>query len=103
MGMPEPIQATVIREPSPDAVCSCEHPVGCDCICHDRFCDPVSDLCHVDFLPDDGGLARWGCPSCTPGVDAPHYLGCELIGWNVPLPIASPLRRGGGIGYSAIA
>ena len=65
----EPIQATVIREPSPDAVCSCDHPVGCDCSCHDRRCDPAEDVCHVDFLPDEGGFAYWGCPRCTPGQE----------------------------------
>jgi len=37
----------------------------------------------VDYLPDEGGKTHWGCPGCTPGEDAPHYLGCELIGWNV--------------------
>ena len=96
MAIREPLQATVIREPSPDAVCSCDHLVGCDCTCHDRYCDPHVDLCHVDFLPDEGGYAYWGCPRCTPGQGAPHFLGCELIGWNVPMPIASPLRGGGG-------
>ena len=53
-------------------------------------------VCHFDFLPDEGGFAYWGCPRCTPGQDAPHFLGCELIGWNVPMPIA-PTIRGGGI------
>jgi hypothetical protein len=41
--------------------------------------------CDIAFLPDEGGLAVWGCPTCTPGEGALHYLGCELIGWNVPL------------------
>ncbi len=101
MATREPIQATVIREPSPDAVCSCDHPVGCDCNCHDPYCDTVEDVCHVDFLPDEGGYAYWGCPRCTPGQEAPHFLGCELIGWNVPMPIASPVRgRGTGLSYS---
>jgi len=37
------------------------------------------------YLPDEGGLTQWGCAICTPGEMAPHFLGCELIGWNVPL------------------
>ena len=41
-------------------------------------------MCSIEFLPDDGGLAPWGCRDCTPGEGAPHVLGCELIGWNVP-------------------
>jgi len=85
-----PFQATVLREPSPDAVCSCSHWVDCDCACHDRHCDPSQELCHTDFLPDEGGLAYWGCAKCTPGQGAPHYLGCELIGWNVSM---SAVRR----------
>jgi len=47
--------------------------------------------CDVAFLTDEGGLTRWGCPACTPGDGVPHDLGCELIGWNVPVmrpPIA---------------
>ena len=99
----EPILATVLREPSPDAMCSCSHPVHCVCICHDRHCDPVADVCHVDFLPDDGGLAPWGCPRCTPGQAAPHYLGCELIGWNVPVPAARILGVRGGPVWMAFA
>jgi hypothetical protein len=93
----EPIQATVLREPSPDAVCSCSHLVSCDCACHDRHCDPSEEVCHTDFLPDEGGLALWGCPSCTPGQDAPHYLGCELIGWNVPVTASRFVARGGSV------
>jgi hypothetical protein len=85
MAMRMPFPATVLRPPAPDAQCTCSHSVDCDCDCHDRHCDPSRAVCHVDFLPDDGGLARWGCPRCTPGVEAPHYLGCELIGWNVPM------------------
>lgn len=91
-----PILATVLRQPSPDAVCTCSHWVDCDCGCHDRRCDPSENVCHTDFLPDEGGLAYWGCPGCTPGQGAPHYLGCELIGWNVPVPPSSPLPRWGG-------
>ena len=80
-----PIQATVLRTPSPNAVCTCSHSLDCVCNCHDRHCDPSEDICHLDFLPDDGGRAYWGCSRCTPGEGAPHYLGCELIGWNVPV------------------
>lgn len=92
-----PILATVLRRPSPDAVCTCSHWVDCDCRCHDRHCDPSQSLCHLDFLPDEGGLAWWGCADCTPGQGAPHILGCELIGWSVPVP-PGRLRAGGGSG-----
>lgn len=95
MASREPIQATVLREPSPDALCSCSHSVNCVCACHDRRCDPSEGVCHADFLPDEGGLTYWGCPGCTPGQEAPHYLGCELIGWNVPMPVARVIGRGG--------
>jgi hypothetical protein len=95
MSVRTPIQATVLREPSPQAVCSCEHPVDCVCGCHERHCDPSEQACHLDYLPDVGGLAWWGCPSCTPGQEAPHFLGCELIGWNVPMPVAPSGGRGG--------
>jgi len=87
------IVATVIREPSPHALCTCQHWPDCVCGCHDRHCDPAADLCHTDFLPDDGGFALWGCPRCTPGEEAPHVLGCELIGWNVPVPAARRLYQ----------
>lgn len=79
------IQASVLRPPSPDATCTCRHPLDCDCRCHDRHCDPSQDVCHTDFLPDEGGRATWGCPGCTPGEEAAHFLGCELIGWHVPV------------------
>ena len=94
MGERTPILASVIREPSPDARCTCHHWPDCDCGCHDRRCDPVEAICSTDFLPDEGGLAVWGCPRCTPGQEAPHYLGCELIGWNVPMPMAPRLYQG---------
>ena len=86
MAIGTPIQAAQLRRPSPDAVCTCSHPLDCDCACHDRHCDSSQAICHTDFLPDDGGLAYWGCPTCTPGQEEPHYLGCELIGWHVPFP-----------------
>jgi hypothetical protein len=95
MAIPQPIMATVLRQPSPDAVCTCSHWIHCDCGCHDRRCDPVDEVCHTDYLPDEGGNTRWGCPGCTPGQEAPHYLGCELIGWNVPVPASR--RHPGGI------
>lgn len=98
-----PLQATVLRQPSSDAVCTCSHWVDCVCGCHDRRCDPAENVCHLDYLPDEGGLAYWGCPECTPGQGAPHYLGCELIGWNVPMPLASRYVRGGGQVRSAFA
>jgi hypothetical protein len=85
--------ASMLRAPSADAQCTCTHWVDCDCGCHDRHCDASRDVCHHDFLPDEGGLAVWGCPKCTPGQGLPHYLGCELIGWNVPL---GPKRPGYG-------
>ena len=81
-----PFPASVLRPPSPSATCSCEHSVHCNCECHGRNCDPSENVCDVAFLPDEGGLTPWGCPECTPGQRSPHYLGCELIGWNVPLP-----------------
>jgi hypothetical protein len=90
------IQASVLRSPSPDARCTCTHWLDCDCRCHHRHCDPSRDLCHTDFLLDEGGLARWGCARCTPGEDAPHYLGCELIGWNVV--VDAPRQGSGRIG-----
>ena len=89
-----PFQATILRQPSPDAVCTCSHWVHCDCGCHDRRCDPAEEVCHVDYLPDEGGKTWWGCPGCTPGQDVPHYLGCELIGWNVP--VSASRRVSGG-------
>jgi hypothetical protein len=95
MGERSTILASVIREPSPDARCTCSHWPDCDCGCHDRRCDPAEAICSTDFLPDEGGLAIWGCIRCTPGQEAPHYLGCELIGWNVRVPAARWLRHGG--------
>jgi hypothetical protein len=85
MAYPTPILASVIRQPSPDATCTCRHWPDCDCGCHSRRCDPGEDVCHTDFLPDEGGLAATGCPRCTPGQGALHYMGCELIGWHVPV------------------
>ncbi len=81
-----PFPASVLRAPSPEATCTCTHWVHCNCICHDAHCDPAEAACDVEYLSDDGGLTPWGCPDCTPGQRAPHVLGCELIGWNVPMP-----------------
>ena len=85
-----PFPSSVLRPPSPSATCTCEHWVHCGCPCHGRHCDPSENTCDVAFMPDEGGLARWGCPECTPGEGSPHYLGCELIGWSVPI---EPLLR----------
>jgi hypothetical protein len=84
MPAPTPFLATVLRPPAPTAVCSCDHPHDCVCACHERACDPTEHVCDLAFLPDEGGLARWGCRDCTPGVGAPHELVCELLGWSVP-------------------
>ena len=79
-----PFPASVIRAPSTEAACTCVHWAFCDHACHHRDCDPTENACDLAFLPDEGGLTPWGCRGCTPGEDAPHFLGCELIGWNVP-------------------
>jgi hypothetical protein len=70
--------ASVIRAPSPTAACTCEHWVHCDHPCHGRRCDPTENSCDLAFVPDEGGLTRWGCIDCTPGEGTPHFLGCEL-------------------------
>ena len=80
-----PFPASILRAPSPDATCTCSHWVHCNCVCHDAHCDPAQDVCDMAYLADDGGLTPFGCPGCTPGLLAPHLLGCELIGWNVPM------------------
>ena len=84
MNGPSPFPLTVLRTPSPEATCSCEHWLDCGCRCHGRDCDPSEDQCDIGFLADDGGLTRWGCARCTPGAGAPHDLGCALIGWSIP-------------------
>jgi hypothetical protein len=83
MHVPSPFPASVLRPPSPSASCTCEHSVLCNCACHSRDCDPSESTCDLLYLPDEGGLARWGCQICTAGQGSPHYLGCELIGWSV--------------------
>ena len=64
----------------PAATCSCSHPVDCNHDCHGRHCDPSEHVCSIEFLPDDGGLAAWGCAACTPGVGLPHAAGCPAEG-----------------------
>lgn len=80
-----PFPASVLRAPSPDAECTCTHWLHCNCVCHDVHCDPGEAACDVAYLSDDGGLAALGCADCTPGQRSPHLLGCELIGWHVPM------------------
>jgi hypothetical protein len=84
-----PFPSSVIRAPRLDATCTCEHWVHCVHACHAMDCDPTEAVCHLDYRPDEGGLTLWGCPDCTPGESAPHLLGCELIGWSVPMPSAA--------------
>jgi hypothetical protein len=55
------------------------------------MCDPTENACDLSFLPDEGGLTAWGCAACTPGAEAAHVLGCELIGWNVPARMNVPV------------
>ncbi len=85
MRVPSPFPTSALRPPAPSARCTCEHWIHCACTCHGRSCDPSENTCDLAFLPDEGGLTHWGCAACTPGEGAPHDLGCELIGWNVPL------------------
>lgn len=85
MAATNPFPFSVLRPASIVARCTCEHWIHCACACHGRHCDPSENACDVAFVPDEGGLTRWGCAMCTPGQAAPHYLGCELIGWNVPI------------------
>ncbi|HEY5629991.1 MAG TPA: hypothetical protein VIR16_10825 [Candidatus Limnocylindrales bacterium] len=80
-----PSPASVLRAPSPDASCTCAHPLDCLCACHSPSCDPGAEVCDIAFLADDGGLTPWGCALCTPGAGAPHGPGCEVIGWHVPM------------------
>lgn len=70
MHTPGPFPASVLRPPSQSARCTCEHWAHCDCACHGRYCDPSENTCDIAFLPDEGGLTVWGCPTCTPGEGA---------------------------------
>lgn len=87
MQAPSRFPASVLRQPSQTARCTCVHWVHCDCDCHSPGCDPATVVCDIAYAADDGGLTAWGCPRCTPGDGAPHYLGCELIGWHVVVPM----------------
>ena len=86
-----PFPVSVLREPSPDAVCTCEHWIHCNCACHTASCDSAEATCDVAYLADDGGLSRWGCRIARRASRRPDWLGCELIGWHVPVrrPIGS--------------
>ena len=59
------------------ADCLCSHSVDCNHECHGRHCDPTEHVCSIEFLPDEGGLAIWGCADCTPGQGLPHVEGCS--------------------------
>jgi hypothetical protein len=76
--------------PIPQPNCTCEHHSLCDCTCHGRACDPGQHVCHADFLPDEGGLTPWGCPSCTPGLMLPHAAGCPA--WLPASALPAPDR-----------
>jgi hypothetical protein len=89
-----PFPASVLRAPSPDAACTCEHSLYCNHDCHGINCDPTEVSCDAAYVADEGGLTRWGCPECTPGHATPHVLGCELIGWSVPMPEPIAMRGG---------
>lgn len=92
MHAPGPFPASILRPPSADATCTCEHWTDCDCACHGRHCDPTEASCDITFLPDEGGLTRWGCAGCTPGGGVPHDLRCPLIGWHIPYLVPAPWR-----------
>ena len=62
------------------ADCMCSHSVDCNHECHGRHCDPSEHVCSIEFLPDDGGLAQWGCAECTPGQGLPHAVDCVALG-----------------------
>jgi len=74
------------------AECACSHSVDCNHDCHGRHCDPTEHVCSIEFLPDDGGLARWGCADCTPGMGLPHLDGCPAAATRVALE-ADPMAR----------
>jgi hypothetical protein len=63
----------------PQTICSCSHPVDCNHECHGRHCDPTEHICSIEFLPDEGGLAPWGCADCTPGEGIPHLDDCTSL------------------------
>lgn len=67
MSMPAPV------------TCSCSHSLNCNHECHGRHCDPTEHTCSIEFLPDEGGLAPWGCADCTPGLSLPHAEACAAF------------------------
>ena len=73
------------------ADCLCSHSVDRNHECHGRHCDPTEHVCSIEFLPDEGGLALWGCADCTPGQGLPHLEGCEAAGQHLA---AQPVRVG---------
>jgi hypothetical protein len=78
MHVPSPFPATVLRERSPSAECTCEHYPYCNCTCHGRHCDPSQgDTCDIAYLADEGGVTKWGCVSCSPGQGGNHVSGCK--------------------------
>ena len=60
--------------------CTCAHSVDCNHECHGRHCDPTEHVCSIEYLPDEGGLAQWGCADCTPGMGLPHAGDCVAAG-----------------------
>ena len=77
--------------PAP-ADCLCSHSVDCNHECHGRHCDPTEHVCSIEFLPDEGGLAPWGCPDCTPGQGLPHAEGCAAAIQHVVVEV-NPIAR----------
>lgn len=73
------------------AECLCSHSVDCNHECHGRHCDPTEHVCSIEFLPDEGGLAPWGCRDCTPGQGLPHVEGCAVA---LQLLAADPSQMG---------
>jgi hypothetical protein len=71
------------------ADCTCAHSVDCNHECHGRHCDPTEHVCSIEFLPDEGGLAQWGCAECTPGMGLPHASDCVAAGRTAP-PYGQP-------------
>ena len=81
-----------------DPDCTCIHSLECNHGCHGRHCDPTEHVCSLEFLPDDGGLTRWGCADCTPGEGLPHLDGCRMTAPMTRAPAPGigpwPLLRG---------
>jgi hypothetical protein len=66
--------------------CTCRHSVFCNCECHGRHCDPTEHVCSIEYLPDEGGLTPWGCPTCTPGAAMAHLSACAFTVIVAPTP-----------------